>query len=69
MYVIEGLAVGIGFLLALYNTRKITSSFIAVMEVFTQFSQTDVIKIYKYSHCLLKLFRHMGNKDLEQRSP
>lgn len=64
MYVIEGLALALGLMLAINNTRKITYSFIAIMEVFTQFSQGDIVKIYKYCHFLAKIFRHLNEKDL-----
>jgi hypothetical protein len=63
IYVIEGLAIGLGFILASRNTTKITSSFISIMEVFTQFSQSDIIKIYKYCHFLTKIFKHLNQKD------
>jgi hypothetical protein len=69
MYVIEGVAFSLGLLLAIHNIRKIMSSFIAIMEVFTQFSQPDVVKIYKYCHCLAKIFRHLNCCDIEQRCP
>jgi hypothetical protein len=64
MYVIQGLAIGLGLLLAIHNTRKIMGSFIAIMDVFTQFSQPDVVKIYKYCHCLAKIFRHLNDRDI-----
>jgi hypothetical protein len=69
MYVIEGLAIGLGLLLAMHNTRKIMGSFIAIMDVFTQFSQPDVVKIYKCCHCLAKILRHLNDRDVEQRCP
>ena len=69
MYVIEGLAIGLGLLLAVHNTRKITNSFVSVMEVFTQFSQADVVRVYRYCHCLVKIFKHLNDRDLEQRDP
>lgn len=69
MYIIEGLAIGMGLLLAVYNTRKITNSYVSIMEVFTQFSQPDIVKIYRYCHCLVKIFRHLNEKDSEQRAP
>jgi hypothetical protein len=67
MYVIEGLAISLGLLQAIHNTRKIMNSFIAIMEVFTQFSQPDVVKIYKYCHSLAKIFRHLNDRDIGQR--
>ena len=68
IYVIEGAIALVCFGLVLYRITKIVSSFASIMEVFTQFNQPDIEKIYKYCYFLAKFFKHLKKKDREQRS-
>lgn len=68
IYIVEGLLVLGGSVVAIYKITKIVESFVSIVEVFTHFSQQDIEKIYRYSHFLAKLFKYLNKKDREQRN-
>ena len=52
----------LGFLLVLWRLFKITKSFVSLMEIFTQFNETDLKKTIKYCYFLQQLFSHLTKK-------
>lgn len=51
-----------GFLLVLSSLIRITKSFVSLMEIFTQFSESDLKKIIRYCMFLEQLFAHLNKK-------
>lgn len=62
VYVVEIALLAVGFGLVFITLIRITNSFVALMEIFTQISQLDLKKIYKYAHYTIRLFDHLNYK-------
>jgi hypothetical protein len=60
LYIIETLLLFLGFFVVLTRLMKISNSFIALMEIFTQLSEADVKKTWRYSEYTMKLFIHLN---------
>ena len=67
LYVSETILLFIGLFVVFTRLMKISNSFIALMEIFTQLSDADVKKTWRYSEYVMKLFIHLNEKD-EQMS-
>ena len=67
LYILETLLLFLGFFVVLTRLIKISNSFISLMEIFTQLSDADVKKTWRYSEYTMKLFIHLSEKD-EQMS-
>ena len=60
VYVMEvALLIG-GFLVVFTSLIRISDSFVALMEIFTQISEHDIKKIYKYADYYLRLIDHLN---------
>ena len=61
-YSCEALLLIIGFVVVLTSLVRISNSFVALMEIFTQFSRGDLLRIQKYCDYVLNLFNYLGQK-------
>ncbi len=60
VYVVEVGLLGVGFLLVFSSLGRITTSFVALMEIFTQISEHDLRKVSKYADYTMRLFDHLN---------
>jgi hypothetical protein len=49
LYCVESILLFVGFFVVLTRLINISNSFIALMEIFTQLSDLDVKKVYRYA--------------------
>ena len=61
-YAAEAVLLVLGFIVVLTSLIKISHSFVSLMEIFTQFSRTDLVKVQKYCDFILNLFTYLGSK-------